>query len=240
MTISIGIARTTCQISNDAGLFVNFPFDSIDTLLDRSVNMIHGIGNRLTSVPSGRVNQAIAFEYNTSYFQAQSFPPIRYTDVPFSLALWIKPSAVLGGGSLVHISNFQNGTGVICFDLLGFTTSGVLMAQLMISGSNLANLTGRILPLNTWSHVAVIYSLKNGFRLYINGQLSTWIMVSTIISNVNNYITLGNTSPGLSLANSVCSLSSLIIPGPYRGAIDEFRFYNRELNMDELCVLANI
>ena len=114
------------------------------------------------------------------------------------------------------------------------------MAQLMISGSNLANLTGRILPLNTWSHVAVIYSLKNGFRLYINGQLSTWIMVSTIISNVNNYITLGNTSPGLSLANSVCSLSSLIIPGPYRGAIDEFRFYNRELNMDELCVLANI
>lgn len=238
VTISIGTVRTACEIYNDAGLFVNYPFDTMDTLLDRSVNMNHGISSRLTSVLLGRKNQAIAFESNTSYFQALCFPTLRLDDVYFSLVLWINPSAVIGGGSLVHISTLQNGTGTICYDLLGFTASGVLMAQWMTGASSLANLTGRVLPLNTWSHIALIYSQKNGVRLFINGQLLTSILVLPFNTVSNNYITLGNNSPGLVISSSTC-LASLIVAGPYRGAIDEFRVYMRELNMDELCVLAN-
>ena len=239
VTISIGTVRTACQIYNDAGLFANYPFDTVDTLIDRSVNMIHGISSRLTPVLIGRENQAIAFESNTSYFQALCFPTLRYNDVFFSLVLWINPSIVIGGGSLVHVSTLQNGTGAICYDLLGFTTSGVLMAQWMTGATSLANLTGRVLPLNTWSHIALIYSLKNGVRLYLNGQLFTAIVALPFNTISNNYITLGNNSPGLVIPSSTC-LSSLIVAGPYRGAIDEFRIYMRELNMDELCVLANI
>ncbi|CAF1020142.1 unnamed protein product [Rotaria sp. Silwood1] len=238
-TISAGVARTACQIYNDATLIAYYPFDKTDTLLDRSVNLIHGISFDLTTVSSGRLQQAISFKVNTSYFQAQCFPTIRPTSVPVSVSLWVNPTMIIGGGSLVHVSTLQNGTGSICYDLLGFTAAGMLLGQLMTSPTTLINTQGVLLPLNTWTHVAVVYSSTNGFRLFINGQLTDAVSGSITTNQFSLYITLGNNSPRLSTSSSSC-VSSPIVAGPYHGAIDEFRVYNRELDAQELCVLANI
>ncbi|CAF3452081.1 unnamed protein product, partial [Rotaria sp. Silwood2] len=99
-------------------------------------------------------------------------------------------------------------------------------------------------PENTWTHIAVVYGSTYGVRLYINGQFSTSSSTIGSISlqdpNVPMYIILGNMSPlGASPSISCQSGSIPISSGPFSGAIDEFRLYNRELNNQELCVLAN-
>ncbi|CAF0856008.1 unnamed protein product [Rotaria sordida] len=115
----------------------------------------------------------------------------------------------------------------------------MLLGQLMTSPTTLINTQGVILPLNTWTHIAIVYLNTNGFRLFINGQLIDAVSGSMTTNQFSLYITLGNNSPGLSISSSSC-VSSTVVAGPYRGAIDEFRIYNRELDVQELCVLANI
>jgi hypothetical protein len=55
------------------------------------------------------------------------------------------------------------------------------------------------------------------------------------------YVTLGNNSPFSPIWTAGCLSSNLsLVSGPYRGAVDEFRLYNRELDSQEICVLANV
>ena len=238
MTISAGVARTACEILNDATLIAYYPFDSTDTFLDRSVYLLHGFAVGVTTIAAGRIQQAISFDGNTSFFQAQSFPTMRATFTLFSVALWVKPSAVIGGGSIVHISTLQNGNGSVCYDLLGFTAAGALVAQLMASATVLNSVQGTVLPVDTWTHVAVVYSSTNGLRLFINGQVIAAVASSIIPNQNNNFITLGNNGPGFTIPSGVC-LASTVAARAYRGMIDDFRVYNRELDSQELCVLVN-
>ena len=239
LTISTGTARTECQVYNDATLVVYFPFDTIDPLLDRSVNLIHGIASGIKTGTAGRLQQAITFDSNTSYFQALCYPTMRYTGFALSVSLWVNPTAVIGGGSLVHVSVLQTGNGTTCYDILGFTATGVLAAQLLKSGTPpLASIESVVLPLNTWTHVAIVYTTPTVLRLYINGQFIAVTTVSLTLSPTNYYITLGNYSPGLSGPPPCSTLS--VVAGAFQGSIDEFRIYNRALDAQELCVLANI
>ena len=238
MTISAGVARTACQILNDATLFAYYPFDSTDTFLDRSVNLLHGIATGTSTVTAGRLQQAISFDTNTSYFQAQAFPSTRANNAPFSIVLWVKPSAVVGGGSLVHISTSQSGTGSVCYDLLGFTAAGVLVAQIMATSVLLNSVQGPTLPVDTWTHLAVVYSPTNGFRLFINNQMVAATTSGILVNQNNIVITLGHNGPGFIIPAGVC-LASTIVARSYRGLMDDFRVYNRELDAQELCVLVN-
>lgn len=114
----------------------------------------------------------------------------------------------------------------------------------MMSNATVYNAQGPIIPVNSWTHIAVVYGYRNGIRLHINGQLiiaslTTGYLV-TIDSSVRWYITLGNVgSSGPSASFSCASGSTPIVSGPFEGMIDEFRIYNRELNSQEICVLAN-
>ena len=237
-SISPGTVKTPCQIFNDATLIVYYPFDSYDTWLDRSVNLFHGYASRVTPITGGRVQQAISFETTISFYQALCFPTIRPASLPFSVSLWIQPMSGIASGSLVHISTLQNGTGSICYDLLGFTGSGALVAQIM-SSSTLFTILGPVLPTDAWTHLAVVYSPSNGYRLFINGQLIGSVVTTIVNYSFNLYVTLGNNSPGLNVTSSTCVASS-IVAGAYRGSMDEFRIYNRELDAQELCVLAHM
>ena len=71
--ITAGTARTACQIYNDAALVAHFPFDSIGTWNDYTVNLFNGLSGSLTQLSVGRVGQAIYFGTSTSYFQSECF-----------------------------------------------------------------------------------------------------------------------------------------------------------------------
>lgn len=122
-------AKTACEIFNDASLTVYYPFDTATTYLDMSNNAIHGSAKSLITLP-GRVNEAYSFQYSYSYFQSIPFTAYSST-APFSISLWVKPYFV-NGGTLIHLSKNIDGS-TDCFDLLGFSSSGQLIAQLLQS-----------------------------------------------------------------------------------------------------------
>lgn len=217
-----------------------YPFDTSGTFNDYSVNLCNAIGIDTTAVSSGAVNQAISFLLNTSYVQAQCFPKLRNTDVAFSFSLWINPSSSSAGGTLIHISlnSYGNST---CYDLLALNGTAALVYQLMITNTSVSNVQGPTISVNSWTHIAIIYSYKNGMSLYINGQFFTASPITgnlfLVDSTIPWYVTLGNV--GSSAVVNCLSGSIPIVSGPFQGMIDEFRIYNRELNSQEICVLAN-
>ena len=244
LTISSGTVRSACQILNDASLVVYFPFSTTDSFNDYGVNLCHGIGSRVSIISSGRSGQAISFQSNNSYFQAPCFPRTRNGDDSFSLSMWINPTST-AGGSLLHMSTLWSGNGT-CYDLLGLTASGDIVLQWMMSTGSVNYTQGPIVLPNIWTHIAVVYQWTKGIRLYINGQLAgsssntgSFYLFSVSGAPLPWYMTFGNTSPLGSATATNCPSSSSIIPGAFSGAIDEFRLYNRELDYQELCVLAN-
>jgi hypothetical protein len=89
----------------------------------------------------------------------------------------------------------------------------------------------------------IVYTSTNGARIYINGQFSTATAGSLIFLADTDplYMTLGNISPLGTSAVVNCRNASLVYaPGAYTGAIDELRIYSRELDNQEICVLADM
>jgi hypothetical protein len=168
---------------------------------------------------------------------------MRTGDLSFSVSLWVNPNSLIGGGSLVHISTNTTGTGN-CYDLLAFTATGAVVCQWIQSSSSVNSTLGSVIPVNTWTHLAVVYGSTNGVQLFINGQLnsasSNTGTLNLLDTNTASYITLGNVG-SLGPSGSInCQTGSIpISSGSFSGAIDEFRLYNRELDNQEVCVLAN-
>ncbi|UJR21688.1 hypothetical protein I4U23_024765 [Adineta vaga] len=244
-TISGGTTRSACQIYNDATLLAYYPFDSSETWNDYSVNLCNGIGVGTTTISIGRFGQAVSFTSSTSYFQAQCFPKLRSYDLSFSISLWINPTSVIPTGSLVHMSTNANGAGN-CYDLLAFTSTGFLVCQWMLSsGPNVNSTLGPQISSNTWTHIAVVYSNTNGMRLFVNGQ---FVASSSNSGNLNlydfgalAYITLANVGSSGPPIPASCLVGSIpLASGSFLGVMDEFRLYNRELDTQEICVLANL
>ncbi len=243
LIISAGSVRTACEIYNDATLVAYYPFKTTATFNDYSVNLFNGMAYGTTTLSEGPPSgQALYFSSSGGYFQAQSFPCMQTATFPFSISLWINPANITGGGSVVHISSLQNGSGN-CYDLLAFTSTGALVVQLMQTLAIVSGVQGPVIPTNTWTHVAVVYGATNGLRIYINGQLNTFSVAPIESSGLfftPQYMTLGNNSPVTQSASVSCKNGTVPInPGPFNGAIGEFRLYNRELNTEEICVLAS-
>jgi hypothetical protein len=225
-------------------LIAYYPFDSNATANDYSVLQCNGLASGTTLLSPGHIGQAISFTSNASYFQSQCFPRMRGNDQSFSFSLWVNPTSLTGGGSLVHISSISSGNGT-CYDPLVLTSTGALVVQWMNStAGSVFGVQGPVIPANTWTHIAAVYSVTNGARLFINGQfsISSTNTAGLGLQDTYNvlYITLGNNSPGGSMPTSSCQTGTIPISwGPFPGAIDDFRLYNRELDSQEICVLAN-
>ena len=167
---------------------------------------------------------------------------MRGGDSSFSFSLWVNPTSLSGGGSVVHISRNSDGTND-CLDVLAFTRTGSIVCQWLLSSGNVDSVEGSVIPANTWTHIAVVYGYSNGVRLFVNGQFSASSSTGSLTlrdTNVPLYITLGNVGSLGSSASVSCNNGSVpISSGYFPGSIDEFRLYNRELDSQELCVLAN-
>jgi hypothetical protein len=244
-TVSLGVARNACQILNDATLTAYYPFDTNATFNDYSVNYFNGMGVGLTTLSRGRLNQAIYFPTSGSYFQAPCFSSGRMSPFAFTFSFWVNPASLTNGGTLIHISTVQNGNGTTCYDLLAFTSSGALVVQWMQSSGVVNATQGPIIPANTWTHVAVLFGSVNGIRLFVNGQLSASSPTIGIVSYLSfdnpEYVTLGTNNPSGTTGTNTCQNGTItILPGQFIGGIDEFRLYSREIDNQELCVLANV
>ena len=88
------------------------------------------------------------------------------------------------------------------------------------AGGQTWNSTNDSIPLDDWSHIAVVYDFDKELRLYINGKLDkTYSVKGNIASNLSADHWFGNRLDGAY---------------PYKGMLDEFAIYNRALTESDI------
>jgi hypothetical protein len=123
-----------------------------------------------------------------------------------------------------------------CIDIFGFLNNGQVATRCW--DNNPVIVSGSILPLNVWTHLAATYSPSVGLILYINGTLFDQSSpFSYSASGGSNYLTLANNL----LAQTVggCAANMYALNGTFYGYIDEFRVYSIALSANDIYALGN-
>jgi len=222
-------AKSADEILDDATLVAFYKFEN--DVQDSGPLLINGTSVG-TGYSSGRIGNALAFPSTATdaYFQASGFILLGTPDYPYSISLWINPTKVKGGATIVHASTSQGW----CMAFMGFSALGEIVVQSW-SGQMYSlvgpNITGG------WTHVASTYSHENGLSLYVNGEfIDTTVPFLYQAENIPKRLTLGK-SPA-STGGHACEQGK-IVTGQYNGALDEFRLYSRELTAGDVYLLAN-
>ena len=231
-------AKTACEILEIATLAANFKFDTPAPTLDSGPNVVTTTTASTTFIAAGHRNDAISFAgTSSSYFQASGFTAFGIDDQPFSISLWVQPQLLTG--TLVHLSSTATGTGSHCFPLLGFDSSGALVAQVMTAVGSVVSVTGPILSVSTstWVHVVQTWSSSNGLKLYVNNTMVSSAAAGSFVTSgtTPNYLTLGDCLSGCS---GSCTNGGISTAGPHQGNVDEWRIYIRELSVADVCTLS--
>jgi hypothetical protein len=221
--------KSDIEILDDATLVVHYSFDS--NLLDSGPMKINGTGVNISFV-----NQSLEFVFNSSNVQATGFTLLGTSNQPYSIALWIYPYSTMGG-RLVYLWTSTTSSSAWCLPLLGFSTSGSVMAQ-QYDGSNVISIRSEPIPPLTWTHIVYTYSINIGIQLYINGILEN----SSIPFSYSAMSQPGSITLGLNSSESAepgCDWQpNSVVKTPYYGLIDEFYLYSRQLNISEIQKLA--
>jgi hypothetical protein len=120
--------------------------------------------------------------------------------------------------------------------LLGFAADGSIVAQVLTNNATVVTATGPVLTRSSsWTAIVQTWSSTNGLKLYVNNTLVSSVTASTFLASgtTPNYLTLGNCLGGC----AVCSNGLVGAPGPFTGAIDDWRVYSRELTVSDVCAL---
>ena len=150
----------------------------------------------------------------TTYVQVPKSPNFNYT-TQLSATAWVYPTAYPSGGNLYSIlSNDEN---------YEFHINSAGRLYWWWNYSTLTSAT--VIPLNTWTHVAITFDSSAGVRrqrIYINGVAD---------ANTNNWQgTLRTNQCDFYLGGDVATGPCTVISDRnFRGRIDEAKLYNREL-----------
>ena len=123
--------------------------------------------------------------------------------------------------------------------MIGFDSASRLIVQTL--GMNdvysTSSMNGTV-PLGRWNHISMTYSTLNGIQLFVNGSLASFNRVSTDYLGGNGFctITLGDDA----LSNSCIVNHTVIVPGQFRGKIDELKIFSRELSSTEIYQLSSV
>jgi hypothetical protein len=205
--------RISQQINLSLGLVAYYTFEGNVNDLSGNTNNA-AVTNNVTFVP-GISGLAASFDGNSSYIQVNESPSLMLAG-PMSISAWVNPSAE---GSLNCIVDKD-------FGFIGYNfylqNGGVQMRISSTQGT--ATVTAGNVPLNTWSHVAGVYT-GSQILVYLNGTLVGQTPVSTGLSNFSKNLYIGMWGP----------------PGSgrfFQGQMDNVRIYNRPLYAAEVHALA--
>ncbi len=102
-------AKAACEIYLDANLACYFTFDSASSVVDSGPNFLIANNTGATAV-NGRVNQALQFSSSLSYITVNGISALNFEYNFFSISMWINPTNVTGGATLIHASTQSNGS----------------------------------------------------------------------------------------------------------------------------------
>jgi hypothetical protein len=101
-------AKSACEVYLGATLACYFPFDSVAPLIDSGPHFLTATNTGATTT-TGRVNQAFIFSSATSYILITGVSALLVQNTVFSISMWVNPTSVSGGGTLIHTSSLASG-----------------------------------------------------------------------------------------------------------------------------------
>jgi hypothetical protein len=216
-------ASITISVNNSAvpGLVAAYGFEdgSGTTTADVSGHGLTGTISNATWVSTGKYGKALSFNGNSWVTVADN--ALLHLTTGMTLEAWVDPAATSTDWTAAVI---KERTGGLAYAL--YATDGPAKppaGYIDKSGTDYETAAGSLLPLNTWTHLAVTYD-GSTIRLYVNGtQVATKAVSGSIISS---------TAPLRIGGDSVW--------GEYfTGLIDEVRIYNRALSATEILTDMN-
>jgi hypothetical protein len=221
-------AKSSTEILDDATLTLYFSFDN-GSIYDSGPLRINGSLFGSTSIVAGRTGDALQFGPSTnSYFCVSGLVLLGTSNQSYSMSIWIKPT-IITTSSIIHVSSGSSGAGSWCLGMLSMSSSGQLMTTSY--DGVLISIDGPNLTPNRWTHAAITYSIVNGLRLYVDGNLlNSTLPFSYVASGSQNYLFLAD-----SFNSILCGGQN----GQFSGALDEFRLYSRELTASDVWTLFN-
>jgi Concanavalin A-like lectin/glucanases superfamily/PKD domain/Carbohydrate binding module (family 6)/PA14 domain/Bacterial Ig domain len=171
---------------------------------------------------TGRIGSALNFDGSNDYVQVGVRPSLFITGNQLTMAAWIKPN---GGGGYRAIMNRE-----------GEYEVGLVGGQLAWAISNTTPawnwvLTGYFPPVNTWTHVAVVYDGLS-VKTYINGQINSPAHSSPASGPIIDSDTASNE---FRIGSRQCAPCVEY----FGGGIDDVRVYDRALSLSEIQQLGN-
>jgi hypothetical protein len=198
------------------GLLAYYPFDG--NANDSSGNGYNGIATNVT-YGAGQVGQAAQFNNVSSFIDVNGAAGnLPGGNAPRSVAFWVYPTTNDNGNMVSWGANAPNQR---------FSALHQGDRNMATIGYFNDNNSGYLLPINTWTHVAVTYNSTN-LRFYINGTLFT-----TVTPGSGAYNT--DASQILRLGVNVAGVNNEW----FGGSLDEVRIYNRALAPTDIAELYN-
>ncbi|MBT5268150.1 MAG: hypothetical protein HOL70_01720, partial [Candidatus Marinimicrobia bacterium] len=218
-----------------------YKISAIDTAGNES-----DLTNAVTTIPYGPQNTgSLVFDGDDDYVDPQAlFPDVTNT---FTMSMWVKPGSTheIDNESTAGVAGNQGQRYAVwpihASDAYGAGHSGVGISIGTNGVSVYENANGYNPPLlvheatlDEWSHVAVVYTNKTP-KLYLNGVLERTGLTSfkTVHPSAGKGDVLGSQSGGFGGGRDGSSLNY------YGGWMDEIRYYDRALGVEEILAGMN-
>lgn len=196
----------------------NFDEGSGTALYDSSGNGNNGaITGTATWSSSGKTGNALVFDGTSTLVTVPSTSSLSPT-TGMTLEAWVNPTAWSGGNIAMFLSKYIDGTSVgdECYALYA-SASGVNYGLGTTLDSAYSGAT-QILPLNTWTNMALTYD-GTVVTYFLNGQQASTLAMTGDIRTSAQPLFIGGVQPFGDFFN---------------GMIDEIRIYDRALSQSEI------
>jgi hypothetical protein len=214
----------------------------------------HGTRENGATFGSGEVGRAFAFDGVNDYvFVPGDGIDIAGTSGAFSIDAWIFPVSsdsnpivewsreIASGGA----GNAAEQTGTIgvhfwqgygCLDGCGArgANEGALYANIvdLSGGSHFVSTDGGVIPLNTWSHVALTYTPSTGHAIiYVNGRVERDENIGTVAPQTSLDLNIG----ARTISDGGCTGAGCF----FGGNVDEVELFDRALTAHEVMSIFN-
>ena len=212
------------QVSNTApppppppsgGLVAAYAFDegTGSILTDRSGAGNHGNVSGAAWTAAGRYNGALSFDGIDDLVTIADSSSLDLTSA-LTIEAWVYPTTVSGWRTAV----LKEVPGELSYGLYTSSQTSPASAWLRMGGTSRSVANPSALPLNTWTHLAMVYN-GTSLLIYRNGVLQASTPMSGSITTSSSPLRLGG---------------NLVWGEYYAGRLDDVRLYSRALTASEI------